>query len=415
MKLLLIFLCAVFCRSCFAAPALAPEDAVPLQEAMTAYFAATPEQRQAHAFTPELEKWLLTNESDVRQVAWQAYQAAPIHNQATSDFEKRQVRFGQHLSPYTLKSVGTRPLNGWPLFIAMHGGGGTTQEVNDSQWRHMQIYYKDHPELGGYLYLALRAPNNTWNGFYDDYVYPLVANLIKQCLLFGDVDANKVFLIGYSHGGYGAYAIGPKMPHRFAAIHASAGAATKGETSAKTLRSTPFSAMVGEKDTAYERFALNQKFATLIKELRGKRSDIYPVKIELLPGFGHGGLPDRDKIVDLYPHTRNAAPRELTWEQTDSVIRDFFWLQCEKPGKNQEINAICRDNRITLTTTPNVTDLTVLLDNRLVDFSRPISFEVNGKTSQQILRPSLQVLCDTLLQRGDPNLAFTSQWKVPFN
>jgi predicted esterase len=415
MKTLLIFLCAVFCRSCFAAPALAPEDAVQLQEAMGAYFAATPDNRKTHTFAPQLEKWLLTNESEVRRSAWQAYQAAPLHEDAKANFEARRVRFEKHLSPYTLKSVGTRPANGWPLFIAMHGGGGAPKALNDSQWQHMQIYYKDHPELGGYLYLALRAPNDTWNGFYDDYVYPLVANLIKQCLLFGEVDADKVFLMGYSHGGYGAYAIGPKMPHRFAAIHASAAAATDGETSAKTLRSTPFSAMVGEKDTAYDRFERNQKFAALIPQLRGERTDIYPVKIEILPNYGHGGLPDRDKIVDLYPHVRNTAPRELTWEQTDSVIRDFFWLQCEKPGKNQEINATCRDNRISLTTTPNASDLTVFLDNRLVDFSRPVSFEVNGKTSQQVLLPSLRVLCDTLLQRGDPNLAFTAQWKVPFN
>jgi len=41
----------------------------------------------------------------------------------------------------------------------MHGGGNAGKQVNDSQWRQMGMYYKDHPEAGGYLYLALRAPN----------------------------------------------------------------------------------------------------------------------------------------------------------------------------------------------------------------------------------------------------------------
>src|SRR5688572_9036753 len=126
----LVLLSIIFCRSCFAAPALAPEDAVQLQEAMGTYFAATAENRKAHTFAPQLEKWLLTNESDVRQSAWQAYQAAPIHGDAKADFEARRVRFDKHLSPYTLKSVGTRPLNGWPLFIAMHGGGGAPKALN---------------------------------------------------------------------------------------------------------------------------------------------------------------------------------------------------------------------------------------------------------------------------------------------
>ncbi len=409
----LIFCTLIFCRLACADLSLAPEDAVPLQQAMTPYFAATPEQRAEYQFAPKLEKWLSSHEDDVRQAAWQAYRDAPIHEAQKADFDSRQVRFETYLSPYFAKTVGTRPLSGWPLVIAMHGGGGTTQEFNDSQWRHMQIYYKDHPELGGYCYVALRAPNNIWNGFYDDYVYPLVKNLINQFLLFGEVDANKVFLIGYSHGGYGAYTIGPKMPDRFAAIHASAAALTPNETSAKTLRNTPFSAMVGENDTAHNRFALNQQFAAQIQELRGPRSDIYPVKIELLTGFGHGGLPDTDTIVDLYPHTRNPVPRDLTWEQTDGVICDFYWLHCAAPAKKQEINASCHDNKITITTTPNVTDLTVLLDSRLIDFGKPIFFEVNGQESQQTLQPSLRVLCDTLWQRGDPYLTFTARWKVP--
>jgi hypothetical protein len=60
-------------------------------------------------------------------------------------------------------------------------------------------------------------------------------------------------------------------------------------------------------------------------------------------------------------------------------------------------------------------DLTVLLDRRLIDFARPVTFEINGKTATQNFKPSLRVLCDTLMQRGDVDLAFTAQWKVPDN
>ena len=127
----------------------------------------------------------------MRGVAWDEYRAAPIHSELKADFDAHQVRFEKYMSPFTVKTVGTRPTNGWALFIAMHGGGGAPKEVNDSQWKHMQIYYKDHPEAGGYLYVALRAPNDTWNGFYDSYVYPLVANLIQQFALFADVDVNN--------------------------------------------------------------------------------------------------------------------------------------------------------------------------------------------------------------------------------
>ncbi len=407
-----LFLCFIGAFSGVQA-AIPPESAAKLQSDLSDYFAAPLETRATRNFTPESEKWLLENESDARKIAWRAYQNSQANSEARKDYEARQVRFDKYLSAYTLKAVGSRPFNGWPLFIAMHGGGGTAKEVNDSQWKIMQIYYKDHPEAGGYLYLALRAPNDTWNGFYDDYVYPLIDNLIHQHVLFGDVDGSKVFLIGYSHGGYGAFNIGPKMPDHFAAIHASAAAPTEGETSAKTLRNTPFSVMVGGEDTAYDRRARDEKFAEIIKQLKGERTDIYPVTVQVVEGVQHSNLQDRDKIPDLYPHTRNAAPRELTWEQTDSVIHDFYWLHCEAPAKKQEISATCRDNRVIIQTTLNVPDLTVLLDHRLIDFSRPVTFEVNGKTVQQTLRPSLRVLCDTLAQHSDPDLAFTAQWNVP--
>ncbi|MEY2408220.1 MAG: hypothetical protein QOF48_890 [Verrucomicrobiota bacterium] len=404
-------------QACYAPPpvvkALKPGDDVRLRKALAEYFDA-PTNRQARwKFSGSLDKLLAGNEPAVRRAAWETYRAASFHAAARQEFNSNQVRFSRHLSPYTVKTVGTRPTNGWALFIAMHGGGGVRKQVNDSQWEQMQRYYRDHPEAGGYLYVALRAPNDSWNGFYDTYVYPLIANLIQHCLLFADVDPNKVFIMGYSHGGYGAFAIGPKMPDRFAAVHVSAAAPTDGETTGKTLRNTIFTVMVGELDTMYGRLDRDKKFQDEIEKLRGERTDIYPVTVRIVAGNGHGGLPDRDKIADMYPAVRNPAPRELSWLMTDSVIHDFFWLHCDAPNKRREIDAICRDNHVTVTTTTNVASLGVLLDQRLVDFNHPVIVEWNGKSMHSgKLQPSLRVLCETLMRRGDPDLAFTSRFDL---
>ena len=403
-------------QACYAPPAiekpLKTGVATELNKALSGYFMARSEQQSKWKFPTQLEALLKDNEPAVRQAAWDAYRKAPIHEAARTDFASNQVRFAEHVSPYTLKTVGVRPTNGWPMFIAMHGGGGAPQEVNDSQWKVMQRYYRDHPEVGGYCYVALRAPNNTWNGFYDVYVYPLIANLVRQFQLFGDVDPNKVFIMGYSHGGYGAFAIGPKMPDRFAAIHVSAAAPTAGETTGETLRNTVFSVMVGENDTAYGRKERVQRFASELQALRGERADIYPVTIEIKDGFGHSGLPDRDKIVDMYPAVRNPVPRELSWLMTDQVITDFFWLHVSSPAKGQEILASCRDNRVVITANSNVIAATVLLDARLIDFRKPILVELNGATTSISVVPSLRTLCDTLLRRGDAELAFTGSFGV---
>lgn len=354
---------------------------------------------------------LKTNPEAVRELAWKRYLKSPLGRIRKADFENKRVTFEKHLSPYTVKEVGTRPEGGWPLFIAMHGGGGAPQKLNDSQWRHMQIYYKDQKDVTGYKYLALRAPNNTWNGFYDDYVYPLIENLIQQFVVFGDVDPNKVFIMGYSHGGYGAFAIGPKIPYRFAAIHSSAAAPTDGQTSAKTLRSTRFTFMVGEKDKAYGRRERCEKFAKQIKALQDANEDAYPVEFMFKKGYGHGGLPDRDMIGQMYDHERNPAPKHVTWEQTDTVVNRFFWLATDNPARGQLIDAQIDGNTIHVKT-ENCNSFSIFLDRRLIDADKPVVIKMGEKEHTVAYKPSFETLCRTIAETGDINLAFDFEIKI---
>jgi hypothetical protein len=98
---------------------------------------------------------------------------------------------------------------------------------------------------------------------------------------------------------------------------------------------------------------------------------------------------------------------------TDKVLTDFFWIRTDAPDKQMEFDALCRDNKVTVSTTPNLTTGSVLLDARLVDFKKPVVLDFNGKTTSQKLQPSLKTLCETLVRRGDPELAFTAELSLP--
>ncbi len=389
--------------------ALTPEQARQVEKAARDYYTADAAEQAKWHFDPALDRLLKESEPAVREAVWKAYRDAPIHDKLKEDFEANRVRYQKHVSPYKVKKVGKRPEGGWPLFIAMHGGGGAPKAVNDSQWEVMQRYYRDQPSVTGYQYLALRAPNDTWNGFYDDYVPPLVINLIRQFLLFGDVNPDKVYLMGYSHGGYGAFFIGPKIPDRFAAVHSSAAAPTDGAISPVTLRNTRFTYMVGEKDNAYGRRERCLKFSEAVKKLKEQNKGDYPVELELKAGFGHGGLPDRDKIKEMYPFTRNPAPRHLTWELTDPVVTHFYWLAVPQPGKGQALDGEVRDNAVRVTT-KGVKQFELALDARLIAWDKPLRVTVDGKEHTLTVRPSFRTLCQTLAERGDPQLAFS--WRV---
>jgi transglutaminase-like putative cysteine protease len=344
-------------------------------------------------------------DAESRRQAWEAYKSSPEHESLRKEFDDKTVTTPDRTSPYLWREVGEKPENGWALVIAMHGGGGAPKQVNDSQWHGMfERYYKDHPETGGYIYLALRAPNDEWNGFYDDAICPLVERLIRQFVLFEGVDPDRVYTLGASHGGYGAFVIGPKIPDRFAAVHASASAPTPGETRGENLRNTPFSFMVGEKDTAYGRADRCQEFAKQVEAWRDQYGG-FPTTFEWKPGVGHS-VPDRDKVAELLASPpRDVRPKHLVWFPTDNVLARQFWLEAPEPADGAHVEAVADGNTIRLKP-EGLKSVALWLDSDLVDLDKPVTIEVEGGDSETVTpEPSLETYCLGLEKWGDPKLA----------
>lgn len=349
---------------------------------------------------------------DAKKLAWDAYRASPLHAGLKKDFDAKIVRSADRSAPYLWRTVGEKPADGWAMVVAMHGGGATPKEVNDRSWRGMfERYYRDHPDAGGYVYLALRAPNDEWNGFYDDAICPMFENLIKQFVLFADVNPDRVTITGASHGGYGAFVIGPKIPDRFSAVHASAAAPTDGETRGENLRNVRFSWMVGERDTAYGRAERCQAFAKKVEEWRAKWGG-FDATFEWLPGVGHS-VPDRDKAKELVTaKPRNAWPKHLVWFQSDDRLKSHYWLEAEKPIEAGFIEAIAEGNTIKVTT-ENQAAITLWLDSSLVDLSKPVTVIRDGRSHEFRIQPSMEVFCAGIEQRADPSLAGVAKLTVP--
>lgn len=340
-----------------------------------------------------------------RAIAWQAYTSSPAHKKLREEWESKTVSTTDRVSPYLWRHVGQKPKEGWGLVIAMHGGGGAPKEVNDEQWKGMfERYYRDHPEVTGYVYLALRAPNDAWNGFYDDSICPLVERLIKQFVIFDDVNPDKVYTLGASHGGYGAFVIGPKIPYRFAAVHASASAPTGGETMGENLRNTRFTWMVGEQDTAYGRAERCQQFAKQVEEWRTQYGGGYPGGLEFKAHTGHF-VPDHDKVAELLKSTRDVWPKHIVWTQSDTVLKRFFWVEALEPAREGHIEATVEGNTIRVKAVKQE-KLALWLDPSLVDFKKPVTVEVEGGKKHVFhVKASIETYCEGLEQTADQHMA----------
>ena len=336
---------------------------------------------------------------------WNRYRSSNIHSDLRRDFASFIVKTADRESPFKWRKVGSEPKDGWPLVVAMHGGGGTTKLINDSQWEGMfSDYYKDHPEMGGYIYCALRAPNDEWNGFYDDAICPLFERLIAGFAVSLPMNLNRVSITGASHGGYGAFVIGPKIPYRFAAVNASASAPTPGETAGENLRNVQFSWIVGEEDTAYSRADRCREFETSVAGWQAKYGG-YPGGLRFLKGVGHF-VPDRDLTAELIKFDRNPWPTKLVWTQTDNRLQNFYWITAEKPMDKGHLEATVTGNEIVIT--DNLPGkLTIWLSPKLVKFDAPVTIIRNGKSKTVKPTANFRDYVDSLILRGDPALAGT--------
>ena len=379
------------------------EDFKSLAKQVRAYFAKEPAERSTATFDDKRYAALGTAERKrLRELAWKVYRRSAERKLLAKDYENLRVKAGKYTMRFTLEKRGEKPDGGWPVVIALHGGGGAPKQINDAEWRRMQKRYR----VDDCLYVCPRAPTDEWNGFYTDYVYSLFVELIRMLKVFEDVNPDRVYLMGYSHGGYGSFTIGPKMPDLFAAVHSSAAAPTDGQTAPENLMHLRFTCMVGGFDKAHGRLKRCKAFGEAVQKLKSGRKDIYPVQVILFPKAGHTGLPDLKMPAQMLRHRRKPAPQSLHWELTDKVVERFYWLEVDKPGKKKSIRAECENNRVTLTT-KGVDKLTVYLDHRLIDVSKPVKITAGRKTVHDgKVTPRLSTLCRTLAARGDPNLAF---------
>lgn len=156
------------------------------------------------------------------RLVWRTYRdelsADPLRRR---EHESKQVTFGDSTMRYVSTAAGERPPEGFPLYIALHGGGGAPAQVNDGQWKQMQRYYRDSVTLG--IYLAPRGVTDSWNLHWVRDAFICYDRIIENMIAFEQVDPNRVHLLGFSAGGDACYQVPARAPDRWAAVAMSAG------------------------------------------------------------------------------------------------------------------------------------------------------------------------------------------------
>lgn len=346
--------------------------------------------------------------------------------------------------PYIALRKGEKPANGWPLIIAMHGGGGTGDKlehphawpVNTREWQaQVKLAIGLYPTDA--IYFVPRMVDDNQGRWWKEFNHTAFTAMIRHAILFWDVDPNRVYMLGISEGGYGTEALACRYPDRLAAAN---GMACGSGTSihVENLRNLPFRTDTGENDTMFGRIPNANAKHELLETYRLKDPGGYLHHLEVHKGKGHG-IDYKPGPEWMVKHTRKPHPTRVTYtlfEHDKTRNKGAYWLQANNDLEKKAIflDGIidAKTNTVSITAKATVNDETVQsadwqkpladpgettaasglslriwLHESLLDLSKPVAIHINGKQASATLpKPRLSTLCDSILKFGDPEFSY---------
>ncbi len=325
--------------------------------------------------------------------------------EAEADLAKKEITIKDKTMRFLYKITGDIPADGRSLYISMHGGGNGPASMNDQQWSNQIKLYT--PKEG--VYVAPRAPTNTWNLWHEDHIDDLMAQLIKDAVVTQGVNPNKVYIMGYSAGGDGTFQLAPRMADYWAAASMMAG--HPGDASALSLKNLPFSIYMGGEDAAYNRNKLAVVWGKKLDSLEAASPGYYTHDLHVFEGLPHW-MSRKDSIAMPWMATfkRNPLPTQLAWHQDDRLRSRFYWLGLpeERMTPHAEVVAAISGNTINITKNDNPV-LYIYLNDHMLDLDKKVKviyndaviFNAKVKRSKEIIKETAT--------RIDRDLIFSSR------
>ncbi len=369
--------------------------------------------------------------------AWEEYRAMRLADPTLiRETQACALEYGDVTMRYSVEVIGEMPEGGYPLYIALHGGGQSdTPDINDSQWRQMQYYYSKWLKCG--VYVAVRGVRDTWDTHFNPESYPLYDRLIEYMILTQNVNPDRVYLEGFSAGGDGVYAIAPRMADRFAAVNMSSG--HPNGVSLVNLYNLPIQLQAGEFDSAYNRNTVTAEYGLYLDELAQSEPGGYVHRTLIHFNAGHNyedstplPLPTIEDYaawlsegarkfvrIDSFPpdwmsaFTRAALPEKVIWELgTRAALREtesFYYLSAPLDAAGTLRVRLAGDNVIEIDDTEFEGEFYILLNEEMIDFDRLVRFVIGQNSAEMQLTPDEEVLRQTTAERGDPNFQFEAK------
>lgn len=333
-----------------------------------------------------------------------------IRKNRTAEWEAKSIKLEKLEMKFDYRVFGKKPADGRSLFISMHGGGGAPARVNDQQWKNQIRLYE--PKEG--VYLAPRAPTNTWNLWHQGHIDDFFTRIIENAIVLEGVNPNRVYIMGYSAGGDGVYQLAPRMADQIAAAAMMAG--HPNGVSPIGLRNIGFALYMGGKDGAYNRNKIAAQWKVKLAELQKNDPTGYQHVVKIYPQYGHWmNREDKIAVPWMAKFTRDPNPNKIVWKQTGKIHNRFYWLSVDEKNRigGSEVIATRDGQNFKIESASSISSINLRLNDQLANLDQPITITApDGTQSKVVAKRTIATLYQSLSERVDPAAIYSFETVV---
>ncbi|MEO6684075.1 MAG: hypothetical protein ABIN48_14730 [Ginsengibacter sp.] len=332
--------------------------------------------------------------------------------------------------PFYYISKGNQPKNGFPLFINIHGSGPKKSEFEATL--RLALRYKDAPSL----YFIPQIPNEKRYRWWFQPEQFAWEKLFRLSMLTDYIDANKLFFMGISEGGYGSQRLGAFYADYLAGAGPMAGGEPLENAPPLNYRNIAFSLQTGENDLRFGRNKLTQRAGEVFDSLKTIYPDAYNHKIEIQPGRGHS-IDYTTTTPWLIQFKRNPHPSSVSWvnfpmhgryrtgfynigidkplniSDTAEIDRAVFDLQMDKDKNTIHLDVWLTDAHQIKKEEVQQGEISIYLGPELINLSKKVKLYYRGKLIfNKKVSLNKRILIESCALFGDPERIFPGKITV---